>query len=250
MKKIFILAIAIQLVSCKSEKETINPDLVEAEKIKNNMIAFSIKDEEYSKFPAYIKFLNEKELKENNQGLIAERKAFVESSGLPNSTNFLDWKSSHTINDAIEIYKQFCFSNKDNNGLFVFKQYGPWLILTKLKLLSQSDDKSLQNIKYLVDELISAEYSGFALLHYSLDFLLKNNYDKNSIAFLTAKVVNYASKLKSNSSSWAKDDIIKQLSPNLPLEMKEKIAEGIMNGDKENQASFTKILELNEELKK
>ncbi len=147
------------------------------------------------------------------------------------------------------MYKQFCLSNKDHDGLFVFKQYGPWLILNKLKLLSQSDDKSLQNIKYLTDELISAEYTGFGLLNYSLEHLLRNNYDKTSVAFLTSKIVNYASTLKSNPSSWSKDDIMSQLSPKLPQNMKDKIADGIMNGDKENQVFFSKIVELNEKLR-
>jgi hypothetical protein len=246
--KIFITAIV--LLGCKTEKEIANAETADAENLKLNMTAFAANSEEYSRFSPYIQFLTESEIKDNKQGLISERKQFVESADLPKPSNLIDWKNTHSIDDAITNYKTFCTENINNQSLFVFKQYGPWLILTKLKLLSQTDAKSLDNIYLLLNEMSSVEYPGFGLLNYSLNHLLINKYPKEKISILCEKIVSSVNKaISTKESNWSKDDIQKQLSPNLPQEMKDKIANFIISGDKENLAYLDNIKKLNNSLK-
>lgn len=190
MKALIYLLILSILVSCSRAKDIQSDQQEKQEEFISSAKMFQRNDLPYHQFNPSIQFLTPKELPgKTMEGLIREQLDFIKASGLPDNTNLHEWSSSHTLQDALHIYKTYSYTNANHIYINSFKQYGGWLILTKMNLLSTGTE---EDIAVVVKSLIDANYKGYGLLHYTLNQLNENNYDRRKISLWAQIIVNNA----------------------------------------------------------
>jgi uncharacterized short protein YbdD (DUF466 family) len=202
MKKLFFLLnlfFLTLLFGCKQTKEIQSDDQQKAEEFILSNKAFQQNNLAYQQFTPSVKFYTKQEIPgKSNEQLLNEQRAFIKISGLPDNTNYYEWAASHTMDDALVTYKTFSNENKNAEYIRTFNQYGGWLILTRLHLLSTSNLTEINNV---LQKMIESEYSGFGLIDYTLNYLRENGYDKIKISGLAEKALLNAANPKNDQLS-------------------------------------------------
>jgi len=198
MKIFFYFLMFFSLVSCSQTKDVQSDHQKKQEEFIASAQMFQRNDLPYQKFNPSVQFLTPKEFPEKTMDvLIQEQQEFIRQSGLPNNANFHEWVSSHTINEALSIYNNYSSNNSKHIYINSFKQYGGWLILTKMNLLSSGTNK---NVSEILNSLIQANYKGYGLMYYTLNQLNENNFDKSVISAYAKLIVKNANEDKDNLS--------------------------------------------------
>ena len=230
-KLILFLVIAIIISSCNRTKD-ISVAKTDNEIFISSAKFFSDSSLIYQTFKPFVKFKTTGEIPHKNQTqLLKEQEEFIANSGLPNHKNISLWIQNHSLNDAINSYVNYIKENQQHIYINSFKQYGSWLILTKLKLLSTTDEKS---IAYFTNELISTHYIGFDILLYNLNKLDALQYNKSEIKSMAKNILDYAKPLNDKMQIVDTDKIQFHINPNYSPTMNE----GIKNGIKSYYASM------------
>jgi len=187
MKTILFFLILTTIISCSQTKDIQSDEKIKQEEFISSAKMYQRNDLPFQQFNPSIQFLTPKEMPgKTMEELINEQQEFNKSSGLPDNTNFHEWSASHTLNDALILYKTYSLNNSRHVYINTFKQYGGWLILTKMNLLSNGTN---ENIALVVKNLIDARYKGYGLLYYTLNQLHENNYDENKISSWAHEIV-------------------------------------------------------------
>lgn len=230
-KLIISLGIVIIISSCNRTKD-ISLAKTDNEIFISSAKFFSDSSLPYQTFKPFVKFKTTSEIPHKNQTqLLKEQEELITNSGLPNHKNISLWIQNHSLNDAINSYVNFIKENQKHIYINSFKQYGSWLILTKLKLLSTTDEKS---IAYFTNELISTNYIGFDLLLYNLNKLDALQFSKPKINSMAKSILDYAKQLNNKMQKVDTSKIQFHHNPNYSQTMKE----GIENGIKSYYASM------------
>jgi len=134
---------------------------------------------------------------------------FITSSGMPKSNTFFEWQLEHDINQSLDIYKSFLNANSQHKYITFFKQFESWLLITHYDLLGNSNN--INQVNYLLNELIDSKYKGYPLMFYCTKYLADNNaissdavqkiYNSiNSYASVSDKIVPYLDNSTKSSS--------------------------------------------------
>lgn len=98
---------------------------------------------------------------------------FLESIGIPKSNNFYEWQQSNNISLSIQKYKEATQKNASHKYIQFLRQYASWLFITHYDLLSHYDNA--KEVKFLLDELIAAQYKGYPLIFDVISYLKSYN---------------------------------------------------------------------------
>lgn len=104
---------------------------------------------------------------------IEAHNTFVESVGIPKSNNFYEWQQTNNPSSSIQKYKEATQKNASHKYIQFLRQYASWLFITHYDLLSHYDNA--KEVKFLLDELITAQYKGYPLIFDVISYLKSNN---------------------------------------------------------------------------
>jgi hypothetical protein len=234
-----LMLVSIAFTNCKSETEIPKASQQQLEQVQSSMKDFTNKSTEYRSFPIEVAFFDQERDANNIQLGIQNRRAFIKMSGLPDESNIDEFKKAKTTTYAYGLYLNFITKNSTNPYLKTFKQYGAWLLLTRLDLLAQSSFPDLQMIYALVGNLTETQYEGYQLLGYAINHLYSHQFDKKKIKTLCTDILSYAN----DSSPKAKMEQ-PNISPSerpLPPEIQQSIKKYNDNKEKNKQEMLSQI---------
>ena len=249
MKPILFFAIVSMLImACKqTESVSSNPSQSAMEKWKANAAFMSSADYEYQKFPPHVQFKKEEGNGDGN-GYIQKQNRFIASSGLPTVSNMLEWTKTKTVAQTKALYLSFKANHFDHSYISVFKQYQGWLHLTRLGILSNTDEESLAFTRLLTQDLIATQYKGYGLLYYALKHLKDHQaLTRENIGFYRNAIISYASTPTSAGKEMDNDvvgEIEEQRGKPLPDEFREALASYAAKAGDEKSVSLKLIGEL------
>jgi hypothetical protein len=186
-----ILILSCFLFSCKTNNE-VQADQKKIEEIRQGMQVFSSKSTEYRSYPSEVSFFDPSKDASNPQIAIQRRKTFIKNSGLPDETNIVEFKKNNSFGNVFFLYKKYLKDNAGSLYLETFRQYGAWLILTRLDLFASSSVDDLAIIYELLTELAYSNYQGLQLLSYGVEHLYRNDFSKAKIKSLCTSILLYA----------------------------------------------------------
>ncbi|MBS1621883.1 MAG: hypothetical protein JST10_01440 [Bacteroidetes bacterium] len=239
-RTVLVLTIVFALfVKCKPEIESQSGQI---EEIRKSMKDFGDKSTEYRSFPIEISFFDPVVDRTNPTIAIQNRKSFIKQSGLPDDANIDEFKRTKSIEFAFNLYKGHIFKNSKSPYLKTFKQYGAWLILTRLDLLAQNSAHDVEMTYELTRNLAETNYEGFQLLSYSIKHLYLNKFNSKKLEELGNVVLNYASTIKKVAVE--QPNAIEKPQKPLPPEIMESLKRYIENKEKDRLAAINQIEEL------
>lgn len=235
-----ILAIVFTLfVKCKSEIESQSGQI---EEIRKSMKVFGDKSTEYRSFPIEVSFFDPVADKNNPTIAIQNGKNFIKQSGLPGDANIDEFKKTKSIDFAFTLYKDHIFKNSKSPYIKTFKQYGAWLILTRLDLLAQNSEYDVEMTYELTRNLAETNYEGFQLLSYSVNHLYLNKFNSKKLEELGNVILDYARTIKKVTVE--QPIAIEKSQKPLPPEINESLKKYIENKEKNRLAAINQIEEL------
>lgn len=239
-----ILATVFTLfVKCKPENDSRYSQI---EEIRKSMKDFGEKSTEYRSFPIEISFFDPVVDKNNPKIAIQNRKNFIKQSGLPSDADIDEFKKTKSIDFAFKLYNDYISKNPQNPYLKTFKQYGAWLILTRLDLLAQNSEYDAEMTYELTRNLAETNYEGFQLLSYSINHLYLNKFNTKKLRELGNAILNYAKTLEKVT---VEPPIAKEGSSKpLPPEIIGSIKRYNENKEKNRLAAINQIKELVEKI--
>lgn len=193
----------------------------------------------YQSFPSYVSMAD----KSVNQYAESQRRRdFLKDAGLPDATEFATWKGGYTLSESIALYKKRKDEFQEHTFINTFKQYGSWIILTKMDLLSTN---RIEDILYFTNELIDAEYGGMQLLAYAIQNLSQQGINSSKVSEMARRIEKYyAARYAMLEKDMAdQSNVLSQGSTSQNAEMKkvlEKAAENVKN----NKIAYLQILTL------
>jgi hypothetical protein len=193
------------IIACHPEKASNQADPGLYNK---NLQEFSVAKHDYQSFAPMIPFSGSSMKSEDFPIEVKMKKEFYRKSGLPDETNLYEWKQNNKIEKAISLFKKYNEDNSLSKDIVFFRQYGSWIILTKLELLSENSPAALEAIFYFTDILAKSNYQGFQLLHYSLNYLHENNFSESKIKSLGKFIIDYANGIKTKGPNISSDSSI------------------------------------------
>lgn len=247
-KSLFLCAIFLTLfiISCKTQNEVPKTNEQLLDQVHQSMKSFGDNSStEYRGYPAEISFFDPVSDANDPQLAILKRKEFIKQSGLPDETNIFEFQKTKPISLAFSLYTNYINQNLENPYTKTFKQYGAWLILTRLDLLAQSNPDDLKMICSLTEKLVETEYSGYQLLSYNLNKLYTNKFNRNKIKTLSSAILQYAEE-SSKTVQKMKSPVVKTKTPEKPLppSIMERLKSYNENKDQNRQNALTQIKEL------
>ncbi|MFN8353915.1 MAG: hypothetical protein U0Y10_05710 [Spirosomataceae bacterium] len=97
--------------------------------------------------------------------------SFYESGGFAPEPLLPTWKQTVTLEQADQRYKAFVLQKKPSPLLNSYRQYASQVILQDMELLAKDDSKSIKNIAFYTEELLSTNCRNIPLLYYCLEKL-------------------------------------------------------------------------------
>lgn len=223
MKKstlVILLASAILSGSCKSEHDAASSDQMMLEQIEKSTKDFTDKSVAYRQFPAEVSFFPAETAPEKIPAEIQSRKLFIRQSGLPDESNVTEFKRTKSVQIAFDRYKNYMVHNAGSRYLPTFRQYGAWLILTRLDLLSLKERNDLSLIYGLINELVQSGYRGYQLISFGLKHLHENGFDKEKISALVQGALRNANAVTAAADSPSPAGVEKPLPPEIAASVK------------------------------
>ncbi len=237
--QILLILIVCFSISCSQSKDVQSS----FEKEKAQLIAESEginrKDLPYQQFSPSIQFLTPKEKPgKTMQQLINEQKLFISKSGLPDITEINSWVVKHSYQDATNLYFNYIQTYKDHEYISTFKQYGGWLILNKLKLLSTTN---MSLIASVTETMADGKYPGYGLLYSSLEYLKNNNYSTTEVKRIAKTILSYSTSGYDYNQTDPNSVKVQGLPPNLSGKIEESVKNHYIQKKEEQTLYLTKI---------
>ncbi|PZX63711.1 hypothetical protein [Hydrotalea sandarakina] len=188
--KLLFFAVVLIMAACHQTKMVQSSDEQKIAAFKSAASFAADNSLPYQQFTPSVQFVSSLQIpSKTNETLIEEQKAFIVSGGLPGMQELKEWAELHTPLEAYNIYEKFIQANANHPYINTYRQYGGWLILSRLKLLST---QNTNEIFAVLQQLVQSQYEGYGLLNYTLQYLRNQHMDEQKLVATAKQIMAYA----------------------------------------------------------